>query len=530
MANKKIFSGSKVSRAQRAIPATNTVNKAGGEAYDLGSEGALGQYAVTGCLNQTFYAGAEEQVDAILELANKCDSAFVAKVAVYAHETAHMKDVPALLLNVLANRGEEGLTLLRNVFDRVVTNTKMLRNFVQILRSGKVGRKSMGTSIRNLVRNHLEQRSEATLLYDSIGNDPSLADIVKMVHPKPSSKKREAFYAWLLGKELTGKRRYLPEEVKNFEKFKNGESSELPNVEFRMLTALKLTDEVWKQIARKATWNQLRMNLNTFQRHNVFDDASLVNELAEKLANKELVRKANAFPYQLLTTYQNVVGQVPQVLSNALQSAMEHATENVPEIKGNIAICVDTSGSMGSPVTGFRAGSSTKTRCVDVAAVFACALQRKNRNNACIIPFDTSVHPYTLNPFDSVMSNAQQLARFGGGETSCESALVHLNNQNWNGTAVIFVSDNESWCRTSAYYGYGTGLMDEWARLKSRPENKNAKLVCVDIQAGSTTQAPDSKDRLNVGGWSDACFNVIANFINNDERDFAQVIKESVEL
>jgi 60 kDa SS-A/Ro ribonucleoprotein len=35
--------------------------------------------------------------------------------------------------------------LLRTVFDRVIDDGKMLRNFVQVLRSGVVGRKSLGT-------------------------------------------------------------------------------------------------------------------------------------------------------------------------------------------------------------------------------------------------------------------------------------------------------------------------------------------------------------------------------------------------
>jgi len=31
----------------------------------------------------------------------------------------------------------------------------------------------------------------------AVGNDPSLADVLKMVHPKPATPERAALYAWL---------------------------------------------------------------------------------------------------------------------------------------------------------------------------------------------------------------------------------------------------------------------------------------------------------------------------------------------
>ncbi len=33
-------------------------------------------------------------------------------------------------------------------------------------------------------------------------SDPSLADIIKMVHPKPASKSREALFGYLIGREF----------------------------------------------------------------------------------------------------------------------------------------------------------------------------------------------------------------------------------------------------------------------------------------------------------------------------------------
>ena len=91
----RIFSSrSSASSCQRPTPS----NEAAAPAYRLAPKHALAQYAATGCMNSTFYAGAEEQLAKVLELCETADPAFVARLAVYARERGHMKDVPALLL------------------------------------------------------------------------------------------------------------------------------------------------------------------------------------------------------------------------------------------------------------------------------------------------------------------------------------------------------------------------------------------------------------------------------------------------
>ena len=56
----------------------------------------------------------------------------------------------------------------------------------------------------------------------AVGNDPSLADVIKMVHPKPADAAREALYGWLIGKPHDAAA--LPEMVQAFEAFKRDPS------------------------------------------------------------------------------------------------------------------------------------------------------------------------------------------------------------------------------------------------------------------------------------------------------------------
>src|SRR5690349_4441395 len=100
MANKTLFK----SLMGKLVPAANARNEHGAPAYQLTPQQALAQYAATGCLGATFYVGAEEQLAKVLELCAQVEAEFIAKTAIYARQRGFMKDMPALLLAVLAAR------------------------------------------------------------------------------------------------------------------------------------------------------------------------------------------------------------------------------------------------------------------------------------------------------------------------------------------------------------------------------------------------------------------------------------------
>ncbi|WP_380710755.1 hypothetical protein [Sinirhodobacter huangdaonensis] len=149
-----------------------------------------------------------------------------------------MKDMPAVLLAVLA--------LFRTVFGRVVGTGKMLRSFVQALRSGRTGRKSLGSAPRARVQAWLNGASDRALLHAAVGNDPSLADVIRMVHPKPESPEREALFAWIFGRPCEVAR--LPRAEQDWLSFKAIGVSAVPDVPFRMCTQLELSTDHWAQI------------------------------------------------------------------------------------------------------------------------------------------------------------------------------------------------------------------------------------------------------------------------------------------
>jgi 60 kDa SS-A/Ro ribonucleoprotein len=196
MANKSLFS-SLTSR----LPKANAVNEAGGRAYKLEPKHALAQVAATGTFANAFYSTAEAQLDELLELIDQVDdNQYLAKLAIYARQKAFMKDMPAALLVALSVRDTE---LMHQVFDRVVDNGRVLRTVFQMIRSGrfkdKAGKSRIGlsSSVQRAFQRWLNTASVGKLLSASIGNDPSLRDILRMARPTPKDNARRAMFGWL---------------------------------------------------------------------------------------------------------------------------------------------------------------------------------------------------------------------------------------------------------------------------------------------------------------------------------------------
>jgi 60 kDa SS-A/Ro ribonucleoprotein len=407
------------------------------------------------------------------------------------------------------------------------------------------------------------------LLRDSIGEDPSLAYVIRRLRPEPNDPARRALYGYLTGDlvrvckprdkallntiiarqrqfdlpytldgESVTVTRYnadlLPDTIKQYEEFKRTRTGAVPDVDFRLLDALGLSNDEWAEVAARASWTMTVKNLNTFRRHGVLEKPAMVELIADRLRDKELVQRAKTFPYQILSAYLAVQetktqpwqftppsGEtMPELIVQALHDAMEHALENVPFLDANVAICLDVSGSMNSPITGVRKGATTKVRYVDAAALFTAAFMKRSKKSI-VLPFDTRCFIAEAQKNMTVMNFAEQLAKLGGGGTQCELPLIELNKRGLNPDVVIFVSDNESWA--GSYYSNTTGMMAEWAKLKKRAPH--AKLVCIDIAAMSSAQATSAPDRLNVGGFSDSVFEVVSEFLSGNVKNWVAKIE-----
>lgn len=479
-------------------------NLAGGKAYSMTDEMALLQLAVTGVFNDTFYATAEDQLKTVQTLVDKCSTEWIARVAIYAREKGYMKDMPAYLVAVLASRPEKNI--FNYTFDLVIDNVGMIRNFTQVIRSGVTGRKSLGSAPKHAIARALNKLSADRIFYQSVGTSPSLEDVLKLSHCKPLDAEHDALYGYLLDKPYIAEN--LPLLVKRFEAYKAGTLLEAPAVDFRRLTALNLTDEQWMDIGIRMTWNQTRMNLNTLARHNCFTSQVFTDTIVKKLQDEGAIAHSKVLPFAIYNAINNVDAAVPASVKQALGWCLDLSLMNAPVLTDDTIILVDTSGSMNSPVTGYRPGATSTMTCTKAAAYFAASILKRNPDRVAILPFDTTVHPIAVNPRDSVETITKQLARGGGGtDVSCGVRHILRTPKYKN---ILIISDNESWFDgMDSYRGMrSTATQAAWQQYKkARPD---ARMVCWDITPNTTVQAKNDHSVLNVGGFTEAVYDLVS--------------------
>ncbi len=514
--------------------AANTINHAGGTAYEISAKHGLSQLLVTSCLNGTFYCSSKEQVDSILTLAQQCnDPLFVAKIAVYAHRIAYMRESPAALCAWLAANHAD---ILENIFPQVIDSGEMLRKFCNHIRLGKFGRKSFGTKIKRLINNWFDKQAGQFIFRGSIGNNPSMGDVIRMTHPKPQDEEKSALFAYLLDHKIengviktTRQEKpvsHLPAIVQEYESWKLDRSKALPRVSIELLMAEPLTAAQWIELASKANWKTTLKNLNTFQRHCVYQNSEVVATIAERLQNEQLIKDAKVLPYQLLSAcLATESSDLPKSIKASLSRAMEIATRSTPQFEGKVYICVDVSGSMVQcQVTGNQSDSShnsrrpsSSVRCVDAAAMLAACIVRRNPT-AEVICFASEIKPQlTLDCESSIFDITQKIVKNVAGGTNCSLPIAKLNQEKKQADVLIFLSDYESWfdVSNSGHHRYSdpTKMMTEW--LKFKESNRHAKLICVDLSPGGTSQVKERTDVLQVGGMSDRIFGVMDRFLSH---------------
>jgi 60 kDa SS-A/Ro ribonucleoprotein len=493
-------------------PLPDTVNNAGGLAYKHDDYLAITQMALTGTLSDTFYVSAENQLEPILQLCDKVDVEFLAKLAVYARAKGNMRDMPALLAAAVAARDP---SLLPKIWKRVINNRGMVRKFVKFIRSGLTGRKSFGSGPKRLIANWLLDLSPSEFLSAYVGNDPSMGDIIKMIRPAPRTPEQAAMFAWAIGADYDPEQ--LPDVIKGVRNFNLGLTTELPIAPFEMLAASpKMTPAHWVTLTRRLTWTQLVSNLNTLERHGVLSNPTTVGYIVTILVNKDLIVKARPMPYRLLTTYNETKGVVPTSISVAIQQALEIVLWNVPKLPSDATIFCDVSGSMRNPVTKQNETVQSKIRNVDIAALFTLALVRKNFD---VKSFAFDHHLYEiykgLNPVDSLVSITNNLAAINGGGTDTRLPFIYLLQQQIKTNLIIIVSDNESWSNRNSYNRrefFEQGVYPLWKQYLAF--NPDARLVCLDISPNNTSPIKSSESSFNIGGFSDNVFDLISDIAN----------------
>jgi hypothetical protein len=125
--------------------------------------------------------------------------------------------------------------------------------------------------------------------------------------------------------------------------------------------------KLWEAMIPNMGYMARLRNLRNFDEAGVSDTVAL--KLAAELADPEKVARSRQLPMRFLSAYR----AAPSLRwGYALETALDHSLQNVPELKGRTLILVDTSGSMHSPFS--KDGTLMRW---DAATVFGLALARR---------------------------------------------------------------------------------------------------------------------------------------------------------
>jgi 60 kDa SS-A/Ro ribonucleoprotein len=491
-------------------------NEAGGRAYERDPQEALAQFAVTGMLDNTAYLTGEQQLDTLLTVARQVSPEFLAKTLVYARDKAYMKETPALLLALLATRDSYWFHLAA---PHVLTNGRMVRNFFRVIRSGKVGRRGFAGNgiLRKAVSAWINSESAQGLLYASVGNDPTLRDIIRLVRPHPISDEQSAILRYFTRGEVVAD---TPEIIQRYEQLKrlvedgvDPSLDMLRGLPFEKLTSLPLTPAVWKQLARQASWTQTRMHLNAFAKHGVYDEKPLVHELAAKL----LTRKPNQlFPYQMFNTLEHLDPAVPSELRMALEALLEQGSilDGFPRSFPDTLLLLDTSGSMKHIVN-----TRSVVTFMQIAALFAAVILR-NSEQATVYGFNAQARELQLGKSALISELTHSLSWLANGGTDLAQGFILANQNHLKAKLVVVLSDNQSWAGDQS--GPHTPAMMQWQLYKQRVPD--AKLALIDIAPSVSTQVRTDNDVINIAGYGDAVFTMLTEFWRENQTTWINTI------
>jgi 60 kDa SS-A/Ro ribonucleoprotein len=553
--------------AKSKVAVADTTNRAGGKAISYDSKTAAAVFAMTSTFPD---AGGTHQMDGNAQLTKfrehlaDCESDFVAKLAVYARRNGKMKDAP--LVAILHLLKQEGDVLGEKSFQNVVDNPVQYRNAAALVMSGLFGTRSFGSRLARIFNTRLFDFGIGYLTARGlVGNDPSLADVIRMTHPSAKSQgdargEWEQFFKYVLGRDGWNID-LLPKALQDYERFKGDPLGNPIPKGLEILQVMGMLPKEgdkdvigakWAEVASRMSWTQLFKNLATLHRHGAFDVGDTEVYVANMIRDREKVLNSRQFAYAIYNAYQHLSGisygnwghvtkgepKVPLRILEALQDALDiSAVGCAPRLDAQLAIGIDTSGSMFSPVTGIRKGATSTAMKVGVAALLGASAYKQNPTSL-LLPFDDVAKRLPLTARDTVATIANQICQSGGGGTNVSDVFSKVleetrRNPKFRPDAILLLSDMQTWVEGSGIQCWGSGwgtsrgtAANELYEVLKAETGKPVKLVCWNLASGEDTQA-SGESVLNIGGWSEALWQTVSDFLCGEK---AEVTEEGVKV
>jgi len=515
------------------------VNKMGSPAYKLDPREELVSTVLTTFIQKSYYEGENEIMNRIRKAALACDPLFVAKTALYARTEANMRSSSHVLATELAPR-ISGLEWSTRFYTKVLVRPDDMAEILSYYKN-VMKQKSIPNAVRRGFKNKLESLDPYLIdKYKMLGRDISLIDLVNLIRPVPTQRNAEAF------------KLLMEEGGKGLDKLY---SSKI--LEKEMSKAGKVTKEdqkTVKEAKREAIEDTLGnvkgmpiMNLLRNLRNIMLYAPDSVDEAINQLINPETIKKSRLLPFRFLSAHKEIgsmshlgdpvrtvefesdmktrgvtsaeLGVLKTKVLAALETAIELACYNIPELEGRTAILIDHSGSMrgdsggSSLVSTFSAVNSTA-----IANLFAAMLLSK-QPDVYVGLFGDNLVQYSVKRKMGILEMVHDINNAG---RVCGAATEHgifmffreiVKNPIPIDNIIVFsdmvIGEHNKW--------YGTGGSTRGGSFPEvfkafRKAYPHTKVASVDIkQTDGNTVFNKNMQVTQVAGWSEKIFDVIAS-------------------
>ena len=423
---------------QDEILQTNGVNYEGFPNYQRDIKEQVISVLTTGSTANLFYVNAKDNIKNMLELFVQCeDTEFLAKATLYAREEGFIRTLPIASLVEISKRDKN---IFKKLANQICKNPHDWQQFIDISRSGLI-RNGLGRALKQ----EIQKAISAMSTYHAIKYPQAMKDMINISRPREGInsivinyiKKNEC------GENIQLSRlEFLKESEEESAIICAIDEGKLP---YEVVTGASklMTTNIRKALLYQAPYFNLIRNLNNFGRNGVFDDEKALSYACAKIISPENIKHSKLLPFRYWSAWKNLdTFKGSKELKEALQFALRNSVENIPILKGKVAIASDVSGSMHSNIT----SDKSEIKCSDIVGVFSACMMDRCEDVPIILPFNRSVVADKVLELQIKRDLFERASVFdASGGTSLSAPVEWLMDRNERVDKFIGFTDNEEW-------------------------------------------------------------------------------------
>jgi len=496
---------SRFNPSKTAMPEAKETNLAGGAVYPQDPELELAQVLLTSFCNDMYYESFDAKTERFRTAIGRCSPEYVAKASIYARDKFNMRSITHLcavelcrfIHNCVPPNGHPWLrTYFRTLPRRVDDITEILACWESL------GEKSRPSAmIRGLGDAFAKFDGYQLAKYRGEGKKVSLIDAVRLCHPVPTDKNRDALAALVVG-TLKQKRTW---EAKVSAAGGDKEKK----------------SEAWAEMVNSGQlgYFALLRNLRNIAEH----APEAVQEAYRQLVDENAIRKSRVFPFRFYTAIKTLMTAAIQaqdgftarslrLVAQGCDAAMKKSLANVPDLP-NTLVAVDVSGSMDNTVSG---GNIT---LAEAGMLFGVALAEKGYTNLMRFASDAVYAHYMPGGSIAATVEAQSRCEGVGGHGTNFHAILEKAGKRYD--RIVVFSDMQCWMEgneqnrfRSNIYGYAhaenVGFGKTYETYCRKWDVKPwVYLVNLADQGGAPLPQEHPKV-VTLAGWSEKLFDLMA--------------------